>query len=107
MTSIERYPHDIDDDVAISEWMHALTNAAAADDTKITCSHKRWTKDGGGAFDVQLADDNGDAAVMWQVEEWIRDANAQTKRKVDSSGVIMHRTSVWPGSRPTDAASSA
>ena len=64
------------------------------DDTKITCSHKRWAKDGGGAFDVQLADGNDDAAVVWQVEEWIHDANAQTKQKVDPNGVIMHRTSV-------------
>ena len=31
---------------------------------------------------------------MWQVEEWIHDANGQTKQKVDPSGVIMHRTSV-------------
>ena len=74
--------------------MHALIGAAAADDTKITCIHRRWTKDDGGAFDVQLADDNGDSAVMWQVEEWIHDANGQTKQKVDPSGVIMHRTPV-------------
>ena len=94
VTSIDRIPHDIDDDVAVSEWMHALISAAAADDTKITCFHRRWTKDGSGAFDVQLADDNGDSAVMWQVEEWIHDANGQTKQKVDPSGVIMHRTSV-------------
>ena len=91
--SIERIPHDIDDDIAVSEWMHGLINAAAADGTKITCSHKRWTKDGGGAFDVKL-DDNGDSAVMWQVEEWIHDANALTKQTVDPSGVVMHRTSV-------------
>ena len=83
------------DDVAVSEWVHALIGAAAADDTKITCFHRRWTKDGGGAFDVQLAaDDNGDSAVMWQVEEWVHDANGQTKQKVDPSGVITHRTSV-------------
>ena len=93
VTSIERIPHDIDDDVAVAEWMHSLISAAAADGTKITCAHKRWTKDDGGAIDVQL-DDNGDSAVMWQVEEWIHDANALTKQKVDPSGVVMHRTSV-------------
>ena len=37
VTSIDRIPHDIDDDVAVSEWMHAFIAAAAADDTKITC----------------------------------------------------------------------
>ena len=94
VTSIERYPHGIEDDAAVSVWMDALVKAAAADDTKITCAHKRWTKDGGGAFDVQLADGNDDAAVVWQVEEWIHDANAQTKQKVDPNGAIMHRTSV-------------
>ena len=94
VTSIDRIPHDIDDDVAVSDWMQAFIAAAAADDTKITCHHQRWTKDGGGAFDVKLADDNGDSAVMWQVEEWALDANELTKQKVDPSGMIMHRTSM-------------
>ena len=43
--------------------MNVFVEAAAADDTKVTCSHQRWTKDGGGAFDVELADDSGEAAV--------------------------------------------
>ena len=91
--SIERIPHDIDDDIVVADWMRNFVKAAEADGTKITCSHKRWTKDDGGAIDVQL-DDNGDSAVMWQVEEWIHDANAMTKQTVDPSGVVMHRTSV-------------
>ena len=94
VTSIERIPHHIDDDVAVSEWVKAFIEAAAADDTKVTCLHQRWTKDGGGAFGVKLADDNGDSAVMWQVEEWLHYANGSTKQKVNPSGMIMHRTSV-------------
>ena len=51
VTSIERIPHNIADDAAVAEWMNAFVEAAAADDTKVTCSHQRWTKEGGGAFD--------------------------------------------------------
>ena len=94
VTSIERIPHKIADDAAVAEWMNAFIEAAAADDTKVTCSHQRWTKEGGGAFDVELADDSGDAAVIWQVEEWVLDANEVTKQAVNPSDTIMHRTSV-------------
>jgi hypothetical protein len=41
VTSIERIPHNIDDDTAVAEWMKAFIEAAAADDTKVTCSHRR------------------------------------------------------------------
>jgi hypothetical protein len=43
---------------------------------------------------VELVDDNGDSAVMWQVEEWVLDANEATKQAVGPSDMIMHRTSV-------------
>ena len=94
VTSIERTPHNIDADAAVAEWMKAFIEAAEADDTKATCSHQRWIKDGGGAFGVELADDDGDSAIMWQVEEWVLDANGSAKQTVDPSGTIMHRTSV-------------
>ena len=41
VTSIERIPHNIDDDAAVAEWMKAFIEAAAANDTKVTCSHRR------------------------------------------------------------------
>ena len=48
VTSIERIPQNIADDAAVAEWMSAFIEAA--DDTKVTCSHQRWTKEGGGVF---------------------------------------------------------
>ena len=69
VTSVERIPHNIADDAAVAEWMNAFVAAAAADDTKMTCAHQRWTKEGGGAFNVELVDTSCEAAVIWQVEE--------------------------------------
>jgi len=68
--------------------------AAAADDTEVTCTHQRWTKQGGGAFDVELADTSGEAAVIWQVEEWVLHANEATQQTVNPGDTNMHKTSV-------------
>ena len=74
--------------------MNAFVAAAAADDTEVTCTHQRWTKQGGGAFDVELADTSGEAAVIWQVEEWVLHANEATQQTVNPGDTNMHKTSV-------------
>ena len=94
VTSVECIPHNIADDAAVAEWMNAFVTAAAADDTKVTCTHQRWTKEGGGAFDVKLADASGEAAVIWQVEECVFDANEATQQTVNPGETNMHKTSV-------------
>ena len=68
--------------------------AAAADNTAVTCTHQRWTKEGGGAFAVAPVDTSGEAAVIWQVEEWVLDANTATKQTVNPGDTNMHKTSV-------------
>ena len=93
VTSIDRIPHDIDDDAQVDLWVAAFTEAALMDDTKVVCKRHRWTQEGCGAIDVRLADDN-DESVMWQIEEWVQDANDKTKQQVDPSGAVMVRTSV-------------
>ena len=74
--------------------MEALVAAAVADDTAVTCTHQRWTKEGGGAFDVAPIDTSGEAAIIWQVEEWVLGANTVTTQTVNPGDANMHRTSV-------------
>ena len=68
--------------------------AAAADGTVVSCTHHRWTKDGGGAFEVAPVNDNVDAVVIWQIEEWTLGANLATKLPVDPSEAAPHKTAV-------------
>ena len=69
ISSVERIPHTITDDSAVAAWMAAFVAAAAADDTAVNCTHQRWTKEGGGAFDVAPVNANSEAVIIWQVEE--------------------------------------
>ena len=94
VTSVERIPHNIADDAAVAEWMNAFVAAAAADDTAVTCTHQRWTKEGGGAFDVAPVDTSGEAAIIWQVEEWVLDANTVTNQTANPGDTNIHKTSV-------------
>ena len=69
ISSVERIPHAITDDSAVAAWMAAFVAAAAADDTAVHCTHQRWIKEGGGAFDVASVNANSEAVTIWQVEE--------------------------------------
>ena len=101
VTSVERIPHNITDDAAaVTEWMDAFVAAAAADDTAVTCTHQRWTKEGGGAFDVAPVDTSGEAAITWQFGEWVLDANTATKQTVNPGDTNMHKTPVLTPTRP-------
>ena len=94
IASAERIPHAITDDAAVAGWATAFLAAAAADDTAVSCTHHRWTRDGGGAFAVAPVNANSEAVVIWQVEEWVLDANAATKQSVDPGDVALHKTPV-------------
>ena len=52
ITSVERIPCTITDDKVVVTWMEAFVAAAAADEAAVSFTHHRWTKDGGGAFEV-------------------------------------------------------
>ena len=65
ITSVERIPYTITDDAVVAAWMAAFVAVAAADDTAVTCTHQRWTKDGGGAFDMAPVDTSSEAAIIW------------------------------------------
>ena len=43
---------------------------------------------------MELADASGEAAVIWQVEEWVLDANEATQQTVNPGDTNMHKTSV-------------
>ena len=94
VTSVERIPHTITDDAVVAAWMAAFVAAAAADDTAVTCTHRRWTKEGGGAFDVAPVDTSSEAAIIRQVEEWVLDANTATTQSANPCDVELHKTSV-------------
>ena len=85
ITSMERIPHTTTDGAAVVAWMEAFVAAAAADEPAVSCTHHRWTKDGGGAFEVAPVNVNANAVVIWQLEEWVIGASTVTKQPVDSS----------------------
>ena len=47
ITSVERIPNTITDGTVVVAWMEAFVAAAAADETVVSCTHHRCTKDGG------------------------------------------------------------
>ena len=94
ITSVERTPHTITDDAVVAAWMEAFVAAAASDAAAVTCTHPRRTKEGGGAFVAAPADTSSEAAIIWQVEEWVLDANTATTQSVNPCDVELHKTSV-------------
>ena len=94
ITSVERIPNTITDDAAVVAWMETFVAAVATDEAAVSCTHHRWTKDGGGAFEVAPANANADAVVIWQVEEWVLGANSATKLPADPSKAASHKTAV-------------
>ena len=91
ITSVERTPHAITDDKTVVAWMESFVAAAAADETVVSCTHHRWTKDWGGAFEVSPVNANADAVVIWQIEEWVLGANSATKQSMDPSEAAPHK----------------
>ena len=43
---------------------------------------------------MELADASGEAAVIWQVGEWVLDANEATQQTVNPGDTNIHKTSV-------------
>ena len=92
VASVERIPHSITDDDALSTWADAFVAAAALDDTEVVCKHIRWTKDGGGAFEVAPTVTTPDTIVTWQIEEWVMDANAVANISIGPEGAAPHKS---------------
>ena len=95
ISAVERIPHTIIDDAVVAAWVAAFVAAAAADDTAVNCTHQRWMKEGGGAFDVAPVDANSEAVNIWQIEERVLDANATTQQSVNPCDVEQHKCR-WP-----------